>query len=1229
MNPILRLRTLTFGLCLVAATAHAQESVPLNVQGGSKTGFTRLHAEELGIQFGKATMAGGDSVPVHVSNPGLSAGDVDGDGLCDLFVCRLNGSHALFRNLGDWKFENITLQSGLDIAGRPFLGSVFADIDADQDLDLFLLSSVAGSELFRNDGHGRFTRDTSLPWLRSDQGGEISAAFSDIDGDGDIDFYVTRYRQELRRYTMSNEDYLKMTNDAQAALAAGQKPSDEFLESFFVLPNYDGNEFTFNIQEKALSDVLYLNDGKGGFQRADDLPDRFRDEAGKPMGLPPDWGLAAAFRDIDLDGDPDLYVCNDFLSEDRFWINDGTGHFRLIDRMAQRRASWFSMGVDFADINRDGHMDYFVVDMLSRSHTRRKRQMGEMGGPPLILGRVDGRPQYMQNTLFLNRGDNTYSEIAQLAGIKASEWSWRPVFLDIDLDGYEDLIVSTGMGHDYNDADALAKKKTLTNLSPEEQEEVMHTLYPTLDTPNQIFRNRGDLTFENKSSEWGFTLGTVSGGMATADFDNDGDQDVVINNLENYPLEIYRNDSPAPRVAIRLRGSGQNRQAVGAKLRLSGGPVTQTQEVGVGGGYSSGSDPLRTFAAFNTNQTMNLEVTWRDGRRTVIDDLKANHLYVVSDTEASPSGRAKDPRPATLFEDQSAKLAHRHPETAFDDFALQPLLPNRLSQFGPGIAWFDVDRDGFDDLIVGSGAGGSIHVLINDRQGGFKDNKSPQLHMETTALAGFINHEGDATLFVGMANYESGKAKHPSAQGFYFKDGKRWHLQDGISHSESSSGPIAMGDIDGDGDLDLFVGGRVIPGKYPAPASSRTFLYDRGKWLPDTRNAKTLTNLGLVSGATFGDIDGDGDSDLIAALEWGAPKVFINNSGTLTDATAEWGLASYKGWWNGVALGDFDNDGRLDIVASNWGRNSKYEHSYSLLKPLQIYHGDLDDNGVWDVVEAHFDKYMKTLVPERGRSCSTRAMPFVGQRNTTYAEFGSRSLQEVYGSCLQDAGMVEANTLAHMIFLNRGKRFEGRQLPVEAQLAPGFHVGVADFNGDGSEDVFMSQNFLAVQAETPRNDGGRSLWLQGDGTGGFEAVPGHRSGIQVYGEGRGAALADYDRDGRVDLVVTQNGSQTKLYRNRSGKPGLRVRLKGTRSNPLGIGSILRLKFGNNFGPARQVASSSGYWSQNSSTQVLATPAIPTEIQIRWPGGKTTVSKVPDGARGILIDQAGAISKIDL
>ncbi len=1213
----------------VPTKAASHEARKLSFTAGTGPGFTQLKPAEVGFTFSPPSIRELNKIPVHVSNPGLAAGDIDGDGLCDLFVCRIDGSHSLFRNLGGWKFENVTADSGLDLAGKAYVGCVFGDIDGDADLDLFLLSLTTGSALYRNDGKGHFTKDSAMKWFKTEEGGEVSAALADVDGDGDLDFYVTRYRQALLRYIMPREEYDALIAKALTDLKSGSKPEARFLDHFFVYSEYQGNEVKYRFEEKGQQDALYLNDGSGGFQLVSDQKDRFLDESGKPMGMPSDWGLAAVFRDIDNDGDPDLYVCNDFLSPDRLWINDGTGRFQLIDKLALRRTSWFSMGADFADINRDGHLDFFVVDMLSRSHTRRKRQMGDMDPTPIVIGQIYDRPQFMQNTFFLNRGDGTYSEIAQLAGLKASEWSWCPMFIDIDLDGYEDLIVNNGMKHDFMDADSEDEFIKMGSLTREQSIRALNSLYPTLDTANLIFHNKGDLTFEDKSADWGFTMGAVSGGMAAADFDNDGDLDIVINNLENYPTEIYRNDASRPRVAVRLNGDGGNTQGIGARLKLTGGPVVQTQEVVAGGVYSSGSDPLRTFAAFDSDRELKLEVFWRDGRRSVIGDVKADHLYVVNQSAAAAARPAAVRKVETVFEDRTESLKHTHPESPYDDFKLQPLLPNRLSQLGPGVAWFDVDADGDDDLVVASGGGGNIHVLVNDGRGGFTDFKSPKLHMETTAVLGFVNHEGDATLFAGMSNYESGKTQHPSAQGFYFKEGKRWHLQDGIPHFDSSTGPVALGDVDGDGDLDLFVGGRVIPAKYPAAASSRLFLYDQGKWLPDTRNTKTLEKTGMVCGATFGDIDGDGDVDLALALEWGSPKVFLNENGILADSTSKLGLASYKGWWNGIALGDFDNDGRLDLVVSNWGRNSKYEHAYSLLKPLQIHHGDFDDNGVWDIVEAHFDKKMNVLVPERGRSCSSRAMPFIAHRNASYAEFGARSLQEVYGACLETAEVVEANTLSHMVFLNRGKRFSGRALPIESQLAPGFHVAVADYDGDGAEDIFMSQNFFSVQLETPRNDGGRSLWLKGDGKGGFEAVPGQDSGILVYGEARGAALSDYDRDGRVDVVVTQNGAKTRLFRNRGGHPGLRVRLKGDAANPLGIGAVMRLKFGERFGPARAVTAGSGYWSQDSSTQVLATPQAPTAIEVRWPGGGTVSAQIPAGAQEIVIDRSGSASPVAL
>ncbi len=1208
--------------------AHALDLVrPLNPPPSNRDGFERLAPDDLGLHFEKGSINDPGRIPIHITNTGLCAGDMDGDELCDLFVCRLDGSSALFRNLGNWQFKNVTKESGLNIANRSFFGSTFADIDGDNDLDLILLSTVENSALFLNDGSGNFAQDTSMPWFRSPEGGDVSAAVADIDGDNDLDIYVAGYRTQLLRNTIPREEYNALMAENRQRLKEGRDPIPSFAERFDIIKDKNSSATEFRIEEKGIADRIYINQGNGRFLAEEVSGFRFRDENGFPTRAIKDWSLAAMFQDVDGDGDSDLYVCNDFLSPDRFWINDGTGNFKMIDSLAVRRTSWFSMGVDFSDLNHDGIQDVFVVDMLSRSHARRKRQMGEMTPSPIVIGSIDNRPQIMQNTLLLSRADGSYTEIGQFAGVKASDWSWCPIFLDVDLDGHDDILVSNGREYDTMDADtALEMRKLGGSVS----REMFGRLYPRLETPNVIFRNRGDLTFEDKSRDWGFTLGAFSGGMVLADLDNDGDMDVVVANAPEFPLGVYRNRTSAPRIAVRLRGSAPNTHGIGARIRLLGGTHELSRQVIAGGAYASGSDTLRAFAAPEADAAYSIHVHWPGGHTSIVENARPNRLYVIDESDASLPSPSAEASPAEnaqpIFEDVTRLLGHSHPESPFDDFKLQPLLPNRLSQLGPGVAWFDVDNDRDDDLILASGSGGNIHVLVNDGSSGFTDFKSPRLHMETTAALGFINHQGDATLFAGMASYESDGARHPSAQGFYFKEGKRWHLQDGLPHFESSTGPVSLGDVDGDGDLDLFVGGRVIPGRYPAPASSRLFLYDKGKWLPSPKNSNAFNEVGLVSGAAFGDIDGDGDADLALALEWDSPKVFLNDDGTLHDASAKLGLSGYKGWWNGVAMGDFNNDGRLDLVVSNWGLNSKYEHSYSLLKPLQIYHGDLDGIGAWDVVEAHFDKRMNTLVPERGRSCSSRAMPFVAHRNASYAQFGSRGLHEVYGDCLKQADVVEANTLAHMVFLNRGDRLVGRQLPRQAQLAPGFHVGVADFDGDGAEDVFMSQNFFAVQVETPRNDGGRSLWLKGDGKGGFSAVPGHLSGVIVHGEARGAAVSDFDRDGRVDLVVTQNGAQTRLFRNRGGRRGLRVRLAGPPANPLGIGAAVRLHFGKRPGPARLLAAGSGYWSQDSATVVLGTPRPPSAIEVRWPDGKIVKSNIPDDAGEIVVDQAGSVTE---
>jgi enediyne biosynthesis protein E4 len=568
-------------------------------------------------------------------------------------------------------------------------------------------------------------------------------------------------------------------------------------------------------------------------------------------------------------------------------------------------------------------------------------------------------------------------------------------------------------------------------------------------------------------------------------------------------------------------------------------------------------------------------------------------------------------------------LKHTHHEDPFDDYARQPLLPKRLSQLGPGVAWFDLDGDGRDDLIVGSGRGGQLGVFRNDGQGGFKRWPEPPLTLpltrDQTTVLGWQKTPGQIVVLVGSANYEDGLTNGSVVRQF---DLARKMVQDRLPGQISSTGPLAMADLDGDGNLDLFVGGRVIPGRYPEAASSLIFRAMDGEFVLDQENTKRLEQVGLVSGAVWSDLDGDGFAELILACEWGPLRIFHNERGKLAEATEQLGLARFKGWWNGVTTGDFDGDGKLDIVASNWGRNSRYESHRA--RPLRIYYGDLNGDGTLDIIEAWHDPQMDKLVPVQTLDVMAKAMPFLRERFTTHQAYGEAGVAEVFGARLETAAFAEAVWIESTVFLNRSDHFEAKALPVEAQMAPAFALCVGDFDGNGNEDLFLSQNFFAVTPETPRYDAGRGLWLRGDGHGGFSAVPGQESGVKIYGEQRGAALSDYDGDGRVDLVVTQNGAETKLYHNHGAKPGLRVRLSGPPGNLSGVGATMRLIFGPRSGPAREVHAGSGYWSQDSPVQVLATPVPPTQLWVRWPGGKVTTSDVPPAASEVQVNQAGEI-----
>jgi enediyne biosynthesis protein E4 len=1160
----------------------------LTATDGSHTGFALIPAAESGLFFTNVLSQARALANANLMNgSGVALGDYDADGLCDVYFCNLDGENALYKNLGNFKFQDVTAEAGVACPNQNSTGAVFADIDGNGTLDLLVTSLGGPNSCFLNAGGGKFVDASAASGITS-RLGATTMALADIDGNGTLDLYIANYGATsiIRSGGALNVSYVNGKPIVRGRYAQRVQIIDNMM---------------FELGE---ADALYLNDGKGVFKAVSWTNGIFSDPVGKPLREAPwDQGLSAMFFDVNGDRAPDLYVCNDAFTPDRFWINDGQGRFRALPRVAWPSTSHFSMGVDFADFDRDGDFDFFVVDMLSRQHQLMVTQKGNMPLQRRLPGDLSMQVQMRRNTLFQNRGDATYAEIAFLSGVAGSEWSWAGNFIDVDLDGWEDILVSNGFPFNMDDIDSKQKVRAMGQLSVEQSRRSL-LIFPPLLTPNMAFRNERNLSFSDVSSAWNFNSTNISNGFAFADLDNDGDLDTVVNCL-NGPALLYRNESPAPRIGVRLKGKAPNTQGIGAAITVHGGPVVQSQQVICGGRYVSCDDPMRVFACGTNATKLRIEVVWRNGTRTVVENAEANHIYEIDEGAAQkfqPTGPAE---PTPLFTDVSAMLNHKHHETFFNDFEIQPSLPNRLSQLGPGVTCFDLDDDGWDDLLIGSGRGGQIAGFHNERG---KIWTPMNFHIPATEDISTIlarrSAPGVTELIVGFCTYETSTTNHLLI--YELRGTNLVHKQ--TLPTSAAIGPLAITELRGE--MVLFAGGRFVPRRYPEPAPSYLFILRDAKWTEEKSVADIFSRLGLASAALWSDLNSDGTPELVVACEWGSLRIFDFSSGSVTEKTKEWGLDQLVGRWQSVAASDVDSDGRMDLIAGNWGANSFYHQSAD--HQTLLYYGDFNGQDRIEMLEAYRStEDANKVVPWRDMQLLSSALPWLPQKFDTHAAFARATVAQILAG--RKFTEIQTTTLHSTVILNRDPKAEILPLPLEAQYTPVFGIAARDLDNDGFTDIALAQNFFALRDEDGSLDAGRSLLLRGASGGKLTAVPAFETGLIAYGEQRALAALDFNQDGTTDLVLAQNGGETRLFENKSRKPGIRLRLRGSATNPDTIGAQIRT----DDGPLLEIQCGSGYWSQNSLTQIL--PPTAKNIHVRWPTGKKTAHMIPAGSKDLLFE----------
>ncbi|HKR04226.1 MAG TPA: VCBS repeat-containing protein [Bacteroidia bacterium] len=1114
--------------------------------------FTKIPASESGVDFVNS-LTETDSFNIFVfeyiyNGGGVAMADINNDNLPDIFLAGNQSSCQLFLNEGNLHFKNITKSAGVNTDGW-CTGIAAADVNADGLTDFYVCRSNPlnpperrANLLFINNGNSNFTESAKAYGL-DNKGYSTHATFFDYDRDNDLDMFLINHPEK-------NEEliYKKIVKNAKY----------DPYESAHLFRNNGDQTFTDITQSAGVASYAF--------------------------------GLSASISDFNNDGYPDIYVCNDYTMSDFLYINNKNGTFT--DKLYSyfRHTSHFSMGSDIGELNNDGLPDLVQLDMLPEDNHRQKI----MGGPDnydkymLKINNGYGH-QLMKNCLQLNNGNGSFSEIAELAGISKTDWSWAPLIADFDNDGYNDIFITNGYHRDVTNMDFVVYRHTELGVNPGAYNAGLKMLNtaPAVKLRNYIYKNEGNLTFTNMASAWGLDDKVNSNGAVYSDLDRDGDLDIIVNNLDDTAL-IYRNNSRELTsnlyLSVRFEGEGKNKSGMGAKAALYDSSGTRMIENYTTRGYLSAVENILHFGLGKNNSVKKLEVTWADGKTQVLTNIKPNSEIVFHYKDAVSGNAEKSPAPDYIFSESTARCKTNfiHTENDFIDFKNEPLLPHKFSQNGPGIAVGDVNGDGEEDFYIG-GAMNQSGKLFIQKPGGvfesrfvkaFEDDKQFE---DMGCLFFDADNDGDLDLIVA-----SGGSEVYNLSGYYQSrlysnsgDGNFSRNMQALPPMGVSSSCISAADFDSDGDLDLFIGGRIVPGNYPLKAKSYLLKNDNGHFTDVIADiAPDLEYCGLVCSALWTDFNNDGKTDIIVAGEWMPVSIFENQNGKFVNTTASAGLAYSAGWWNSIASADFDRDGDMDYVLGNFGLNNKIKASPS--KPACIYANDFDKNGSLDAIIC-FTQTDGISYPIYSRDDMTDQVRPLKKKLIRYADYADLTIDQVFTpEEMKDVKIYYCHTFSTGYLRNDGGgKFSLSPLPLEAQFSPVYGMLTDDFDADGNTDILLTGNSYASEPEIERYDAGNGLLLKGDGQGNFSPVKCNQSGFYTPHDAKAMAKIQLQNGSREIYLVSNNNSAMQSYeRNKKFLPKNLLR-----PEPLDMKAELFYK--DNKKTIVEIPYGSGYLSQSS------------------------------------------------